>query len=85
MQLFFDGMGNGQGKTKGTVKQFNDAKGYGFVIAENNDSNDIFVHYTSILGDGFKTLSEGQKITFDLEMNEKNLLSAKNIEKETQE
>jgi CspA family cold shock protein len=51
-------------KTKGKVKWFNDAKGYGFISAENN-VNDIFVHYAAIQGEGFKTLSIDQEVTFD--------------------
>ncbi len=50
---------------KGTVKWFNDAKGYGFVQTE-TDTSDIFVHYSAIQGDGFKTLSEGQPVEFEL-------------------
>ena len=50
---------------KGTVKWFNDAKGYGFVQTE-TDPADIFVHYSAIQGDGFKTLSEGQAVQFEL-------------------
>lgn len=49
----------------GMVKWFNDSKGYGFIQTEGN-AQDIFVHYTSIQGDGFKTLSEGQKVEFEL-------------------
>ena len=49
----------------GSVKWFNDSKGYGFIQAE-NDTRDVFVHYSAIQGDGFKTLAEGQKVTFDL-------------------
>lgn len=51
--------------TKGTVKWFNDSKGFGFIAQENGD--DIFVHHTSISGSGFKSLSEGQAVTFDVE------------------
>ena len=51
--------------TKGTVKWFNDAKGYGFIQTEGT-SDDIFVHYSAIQGDGFKTLSEGQMVDFEL-------------------
>ena len=47
----------------GTVKWFNDAKGFGFITQENGP--DLFVHHTSILGDGFKSLSEGESVTFD--------------------
>ncbi len=49
----------------GSVKWFNDSKGFGFIQAENVD-RDVFVHYTAIQGDGFKTLSEGQKVAFEL-------------------
>ena len=51
--------------TKGTVKWFNDAKGFGFIQAE-QVNGDIFVHYSAIQGDGFKTLSEGQPVDFEL-------------------
>jgi cold shock protein len=50
---------------KGTVKWFNDSKGFGFIAQE--DGDDIFVHHTSISGSGFKSLSEGQAVTFDVE------------------
>jgi CspA family cold shock protein len=49
---------------KGTVKWFNDAKGYGFITQE--DGTDVFVHHTAIQGTGFKTLSEGQAVSFDV-------------------
>ncbi|HRK01576.1 MAG TPA: cold shock domain-containing protein [Oligoflexia bacterium] len=49
----------------GSVKWFNDAKGYGF-IQQDGSERDIFVHYTAIHGDGFKTLAEGQKVEFEL-------------------
>ena len=52
--------------TKGTVKWLNDAKGYGFIQTEGT-SDDIFVHYSAIQGDGFKTLEENQEVTFDVE------------------
>ena len=55
----------------GKVKWFNNEKGYGFIVKENYD--DIFVHYSSILDDGFKTLSEGQLVEFDLVVGEKGL------------
>ena len=48
----------------GKVKWFNDAKGYGFI--ETNEGKDIFVHYSAIQKDGFKTLAEGQEVTFDI-------------------
>lgn len=48
----------------GTVKWFNDSKGYGFI--EQEDGTDIFVHYSAIQNSGFKTLTEGQKVQFDI-------------------
>ncbi len=55
----------------GTVKWFNSEKGYGF-IANDNGEGDVFVHFSAIVGEGFKTLSEGQKVTFDTEPDPKN-------------
>ncbi len=49
---------------EGTVKWFNDAKGFGFI--EQDGGSDVFVHHTAIVGDGFKTLEEGQKVTFEV-------------------
>ena len=48
----------------GTVQWFNDAKGYGF-IAPDEGSNDLFVHHSSIAGDGFKSLAEGSKVEYE--------------------
>lgn len=48
----------------GKVKWFNDAKGYGFI--ETNEGKDIFVHYSAIQKDGFKTLAEGQEVSFEI-------------------
>ncbi len=50
---------------RGTVKWFNDQKGYGF-ITQDNGGPDVFVHFRSILGDGFKTLTEGQTVEFEV-------------------
>jgi CspA family cold shock protein len=50
---------------QGTVKWFNDSKGFGFITAE--DGTDVFVHHTSIQGGGFKSLAEGDKVSFDIE------------------
>ena len=50
---------------QGTVKWFNADKGYGFITRE--DGNDVFVHFSAIQGEGFKTLDEGQSVTFDVE------------------
>ena len=52
-------------KQKGTVKWFNDSKGYGFITPEDG-GKDLFVHHTSILGEGFKSLSEGQSVEFNV-------------------
>ena len=49
---------------KGTVKWFNAEKGYGFITGE--DGKDVFVHFSAIQGEGFKTLDEGQSVTYDL-------------------
>jgi CspA family cold shock protein len=49
----------------GLVKWFNDSKGFGFIQADGAE-RDVFVHYTAISGDGFKTLAEGQRVNFDL-------------------
>jgi cold shock protein len=55
--------------TQGTVKWFNDQKGFGFITTK--DGQDVFVHHTSILGDGFKTLAEGAEVQFEIEKGEK--------------
>ena len=49
----------------GTVKWFNSQKGFGFITTE--EGNDVFAHFSAIQTDGFKTLDEGQKVTFDVE------------------
>ena len=54
---------------KGTVKWFNDAKGFGFITSE--DGSDVFVHHTSIVGNGFKSLAEGDSVSFDTEKGDK--------------
>jgi cold shock protein len=51
--------------TTGTVKFFNAEKGYGFISLEGGDK-DVFVHYSNIQGDGYRTLEEGQKVEFDV-------------------
>jgi CspA family cold shock protein len=53
----------------GTVKWFNSRKGYGFIAT--TDGNDVFVHYSSINSDGYKTLAEGDPVTFDIVQGEK--------------
>ncbi len=49
----------------GTVKWFNDSKGFGFITPENG-GNDLFAHFSAIQGSGFKTLTEGQRVSFDI-------------------
>ena len=49
---------------KGTVKWFNDSKGYGFI--EQAEGNDLFVHFSAILSEGFRTLQEGEEVEFEL-------------------
>ena len=56
---------------KGTVKWFNAKKGYGFITNEST-GEDVFVHFSAIVSDGYKTLEEGQKVTFDIEQDPKN-------------
>ncbi|SEM87224.1 cold-shock DNA-binding protein family [Ligilactobacillus sp. WC1T17] len=59
---------------QGTVKWFNSEKGYGFITRENG--NDVFVHFSAIQGEGYKTLEEGQHVTFDVEESERGLQAA---------
>jgi CspA family cold shock protein len=61
----------------GTVKWFNDSKGFGF-IQPNDGSDDVFVHHSSIQGGGFKSLAEGQSVQFETERGQKGL-SAVNV------
>ncbi len=54
----------------GTVKWFNESKGYGFITPEDG-SKDVFVHHSAITGSGFKTLTEGQRVTFNVQQGPK--------------
>jgi cold shock protein len=54
---------------KGTVKWFNEKKGFGFL--SHDDGTDLFVHYSGIIGNGFKTLNEGDRVEFEVEQGDK--------------
>ena len=56
---------------KGAVQWFNDAKGYGFIIQPGGD--DVFVHFSAIVGDGFRTLAEGEEVEFELQQTDRGL------------
>ena len=64
---------------EGTIKWFNDSKGFGFI--EHDGGDDVFVHFSAIKGEGFKTLSDGDKVTFDIVEGPKGLQAA-NVVKE---
>lgn len=59
-------------RASGTVKWFNNARGYGF-ITRGEESDDIFVHYRSIRGEGYRSLAEGQEVDFELQNGDKGL------------
>jgi CspA family cold shock protein len=63
---------------KGKVKWFNAEKGFGFIVSE--EGNDVFVHFSAIVAEGYKTLDEGQDVTFDVEIGDRGQL-AKNVVK----
>ncbi len=60
----FDSVGGTGMGMKGTVKWFNDSKGYGFI--QQNEGDDVFVHFSAIVGGGFRTLAEGQEVEFEV-------------------
>ncbi|MCA0936608.1 cold-shock protein [Vibrio alginolyticus] len=57
-------------KVTGSVKWFNETKGFGF-LSQDNGGQDVFVHFNAIVSDGFKTLTEGQKVSFNVEQGQK--------------
>ena len=59
---------------KGTVKWFNDSKGYGFI--EPPEGDDVFVHFSAIVGDGFRTLAEGDEVEFEVQESDRGLQAA---------
>jgi CspA family cold shock protein len=61
-------------KETGTVKWFNNAKGYGFISRDGGD--DVFVHYSAVEGDGFRSLEENQRVEFDVQQGPKGLQAA---------
>jgi len=67
----------------GTVKWFNNAKGYGFITRANGE--DLFVHFKSILGEGYKTLKQGQQVEFEVEEGAKGLQAVKVNKVETEQ
>lgn len=62
-------------KINGTVKWFNEDKGFGFITQENGGP-DVFVHFRAIVSEGYKTLAEGQKVSFEVEKGQKGLQAA---------
>lgn len=60
--------------SRGTVKWFNDSKGYGFI--EQPEGKDVFVHFSAILGDGFRTLAEGEEVEFEVQQTDRGLQAA---------
>lgn len=73
-------MENSENRVFGTVKWFNDAKGYGFIAREDSEE-DVFVHFSAISADGFRSLHEGERVEFSIEQGQKGL-SASNVVKQ---
>jgi CspA family cold shock protein len=61
---------------RGRVKWFNDAKGFGFILQEEGQGPDVFVHHSQIVQDGFRTLAEGQEVEFEIVQGPKGLQAA---------
>ena len=71
--IFFVGLY--MSNTTGAVKWFNEEKGFGFITPDNGE-RDVFVHFRAIVSDGFRTLSEGQRVSFRIEQGQKGLQAA---------
>jgi len=69
----------------GTVKWFNNAKGYGFIVQDNGDK-DVFVHHSAILMDGYRSLAEGERVQYDIEQTAKGpaAVNVKRLEQATE-
>ena len=64
---------------EGTVKWFSEAKGYGFISPDSSDEEDVFVHYTAIEGSGFRSLEEGERVTYELTQGRDGRVQAANV------
>jgi cold shock protein len=66
---------------EGTVKWFSEEKGYGFISPDDRDAEDVFVHYTAIEGSGFRSLDEGERVSYDLTRGREGRIQADDVRK----